>query len=389
MTPVTVFGANHAVLTVSMDGTTNLQLAQQFATLVNNAAAAGTLAASVLSDVAAVLPVPTGFLGEAEIDAPSLNLAWPAGENAIVDVATGPTTISAALVTAPISILSASGGTTFFAGASQTMFIAGGGNNSFTGFNAPAGLTTLPGTGSSTLNMVATGGGNDTISTGTGNFDVDPGTGRNVVTLGTGTNYVNSLGQDLITGGAAHTTAGAPDIGTIYLSGTGATVQGGTGALAILASNGITSPGGGLDVVTLGSGGGSITGVLNSTFNLAGNASVTGAGNDTINMGSASATVLGGIGSNLFVIGSVASSLTGGAAGANTYEFQVTATGGATDVIGDFKAADRLSISGYTLNGSAVLANASVSGGSTTITLSDQTKIVLQNFASLTGGNFS
>ncbi|MGI3776600.1 MAG: hypothetical protein ACRYGC_04820 [Janthinobacterium lividum] len=390
MSPVTITGANHAILTVSMDGTTNLQLAQQFATLVNNAAAANTLAASLLSDVAAVLPAPAaGFLGEAEIDASSLNIAWPAGYNAILDVAAGPTTISAALAVTPISVLSASGGTTFFAGAAQTMFIAGGGNNVFNGFVSPAGITSLPGAGSSTLNMVATGGGNDTITTGTGNFDVDPGTGRNVVTLGTGISYVNSLGQDLITGGDAHTTAGVPNIGTIYLSGTGATVQGGTGTLAILASNGITSPGGGLDVVTLGSGGGSITGVSNSTFNLAGTASVTGGGNDTINMGSASATVLGAAGADLFRIGSASSSLTGGAGAANLYEFQATATGGATDVIGDFKTADKLSISGYTANGAAVLANATVSGGSTTITLSDQTKIVLTNFASLTGGNFS
>ena len=390
MSPVTITGANHAILTVSMDGTTNLQLAQQFATLVNNAAAAGTLAASILSDAAAVPPVPPGFLGEAEIDVPSLNLAWPAGYNAIVDAATGPTTISAALATTPISILSASGGTTFFAGAAQTMFIAGGGNNTFNGFVAPDGLTTLPGPGSSTLSMVATGAGDDTITTGTGNFDVDPGAGSNVVTLGTGTVYVNSLGQDLITGGPAHTTAGVPAIGTIFLSGIGATVNGGTGALAILASNGISSPGGGLDIITLGSGGGSITGVSNSTFNLAGTASVTGGGNDTINMGSATATVLGGTGANLFVIGSATSSLSGGGGAANTYEFQATATGGATDVIGDFKAADKLSITGYAINGSALLAGSTVQGGTnTTITLSDQTKIVLQNFTNLTATNFS
>ena len=490
MSPVTITGANHAILTVSMDGTTNLQLAQQFATLVNNAAAAGTLAASVLSDVTAALPVPAGFLGEAEIDSPSLNLAWPAGDNAILDVAAGPTTISAALAVTPISVLSASGGTTFFAGAAQTMFIAGGGNNIFHGFMAPDGLTTLPGTGSSTLNMVATGAGNDTITTGTGNFDVDPGAGSNLVTLGTGTNYVNSLGQDLITGGPAHTTAGVPAIGTIYLSGTGATVNGGTGALAILASNGITSTGGGGDVVSLGSGGGGITGVSNSTFNLAGTASVAAGGNDTINVGGATATVgadtaagsagpmlvngptgagtlvftggtmgstvaggtvaltvagatggsvtftgaasgnmlmvstatgasaslldasaatgantlvtgmgtatqppstvLGGTGADLFVMRSAASSLTGGAGGVNTYKFQATATGGATDVIGDFKAADKLSITGYAINGSALLAGSTVLGGTnTTITLSDQTKIVLQNFTNLTATNFS
>ena len=488
MSSLTVTGANNAVLTVSLDGTTNFQLAQQFAALVN-AAAAGTLSASILSDAAGIAPVPPGFLGEAEVTAPLSNLAWPLGDAAMLDVAAGATTISAALVTAPVSILAASGGTTFDAGAGQTTFIAGGGNNAYNGYVAPGGTTTLPGAGSATLDMVATGSGNDTITTGTGNFDIDPGTGRNVVVLGTGINYVNSLGQDLIMGGPAHQTAGVPDASTIYLSGTGATVVGGSGLLDIAASNGITSPGGGLDTITLGSGGGSIAGVVHSTFNLAGTASVTAGGSDTINVGGATATVradtaaggagptlvngptgagslmfvggtagstitggavavtvagalggsvtftgaasgnmfmvssgtganaatldataatgantfvtgsgpaaqpastvLGGSGADLFMIGSAASSLTGGAGGANTYEFVATSTGGATDVIADFKATDKLSISGYTLNGASVLPGASVSGGTTTITLSDQTKIVLQNFATLTGGNFT
>ncbi len=489
MSSLTVTGANNAVLTVSLDGTTNYQLAQQFAALVNTAASAGTLAASILSDTAGLAPVPAGFLGEAEVTAPSSSLAFPPGYAAMLDVAAGATTISAALVAAPVSILAAVGGTTFTAGSGQTTFIAGGGNNAYNGYVAPGGTTTLPGAGSVNLDMVATGPGNDTITAGTGNFDIDPGTGSNVVVLGDGTSYVNSLGQDLITGGPAHQTAGIPDIGTIYLSGTGATVVGGTGALDIFASNGIAPPGGGGDTVTLGSGGGSITGVAHSTFNLAGTASVTAGGSDTINVGGATATVradttaggagptlvtgptgagslmfiggtagstitggavavtvagalggsvtftgaasgnmfmvptgtgadaamldasaatgantfvtgsglatqpastvLGGSGADLFMIGSTASSLTGGAGGVNTFEFQATATGGATDVIADFKATDKLSISGYTLNGASVLGGASVSGGTTTITLSDQTRIVLQNFATLTGGNFT
>ena len=89
------------------------------------------------------------------------------------------------------------------------------------------------------------------------------------------------------------------------------------------------------------------------------------------------------------MIGSAASSLTGGAVGANTDQFQASLTGGLTDTVSDFKPADRLAISGYATNGSAVLADATVSGGSTTITLSDHTRIVLQNFTSLTPGSFS
>ena len=482
MPAVTVTGANNAVLTVSLDGTTNFALAQQFATLVNNAAASGILSASVLT-ATGVAPVPAGFLGEAQVTSSLSNLAWPGVDSVMLDVAAGATTISAQAVATPVSLLAGSGGVTFNAGPGLTTLIAGGGSNTFNGYVAPGGITTLPGAGSSTLNMVATGAGNDTITTGTGNFDIDPGAGSNVVVLGTGINYVNSLGQDLIMGGPAHTTAGVPDASTIYLSGTGATVVGGTGLLDILASNGITSPGGGMDSITLGSGGGTITGIAHSTLNLAGIASVAAGGSDTISVGaatatvqgdttaggagptlvngptgtgslmfiggtagstvaggavavtvagalggsvtftgaasgnlfmvsgaagsaslidasaatgastfvtgSAAATVLGGSGADLFMIGGAASSLTGGAGGVNTFEFQATATGGATDVITDFKATDKLSISGYTLNGAAVLPGASVAGGSTTITLSDQTKIVLQNFATLTGGNFS
>ncbi len=482
MSTLTVSGAGNTVLTVSLDGTTNYQLAQQFAALVNTAAGAGTLSASIVSSTAGPAAVPPGFLGEAEVVAPLSNLAWPAADTVMLDVAAGATTVSATLIATPVSILAGSGGTTFDAGAGQTTFIAGGGSNTYNGYVAPGGVTTLPGAGSSTLNMVATGAGNDTITAGTGNFDIDPGTGSNLVVLGTGTSYVNSTGQDMIMGGPAHLTAGVADASTIYLSGTGATVVGGSGLLDILASNGISPPGGGGDTITLGSGGGGITGVANSTFNLAGTASVTAGGSDTINVGgatatvradtaagagptlvngptgtgslmfiggtgastvaggavaltvagalggsvtftgaasgnllmvsgaggsaslidastatgantfvtgSSAATVLGGSGADLFTIGSAASSLTGGANGVNTYEFQATATGGATDVITDFKATDKLSISGYALNGASVLAGASVGGGSTTITLSDQTKIVLQNFATLTGGNFS
>ena len=497
MSNVTVLGADNTVLTLSVDGVTNYQLAQQFATLVNGAAAAGTLSAAALSPGLGVPAVAAGDLGEAVLAAPAA-VTVPGGYTTLLDVATGPTTIYAGLGTAPVSVLAASGGVTLDAGPGRVMFAAGGGSNVFNGYVSPDGVTTSPGAGSANLDMVATGPGNDTISTGSGSFDVDPGTGSNTVTLGTGLNYVNSTGQDMIYGGPAQSGTGAPDSNIIYLSGNGATVVGAGRPLDILSGTASTvsgSPasnpsGGGYALVTLGSGGGSISGGFDSTYNLAGAASVTAGGNDTVNVAAAAATVqadttpggsggsllvngpigagsldfiggtgaatlaggaiavtvagadggtvtftgaasgnmflvatasgadaalidataatgantfvtgtggaaqpastvLGGTGVDLFLIGNAASSLTGGAGAANTYDFVASATGGATDVITDFKAADRLGVSGYAINGAAVLSTATVSGGTTTITLSDQTRIVLQNDTNLTPGNFS
>ncbi len=496
MPNVTVVGADNTVLTLSMDGVTNYQLAQQFAALVNGAAAAGTLSAAALAPGLGVPAVPAGSLGEAVLALPLSAVTVPGGYTTLLDVAAGPTTIFAGLATAPVSILAGGGGTTFNAGAARVMFAAGGGDNVFNGYVSPNGATTPPGAGSANLDMVATGPGNDTISTGTGNFDVDPGTGSNVVTLGVGINYVNSTGQDLIYGGPAQAVAGMTGSNTIYLSGNGATVVGGAHPLDIFSGTASTvsgstasnPSGGGYAQVTLGSGGGSIAGGFDSTYTLAGAASVNAGGNDTVNVAGATAlvqadttpgagsllvngptgagtlkftggsgsatlaggalavtvagadggtvtftgaasgnmflvataagadaalidasaatgantfvtgvagtaqatsTVLGGTGADLFLIGSAASSLTGGAGGVNTFDFVASATGGATDVITDFKPADRLGVSGYATNGAAVLASATVSGGTTTITLSDQTRIVLQNYTTLTPGNFS
>ena len=498
MSNVTVFGADNTVLTLSMDGVTNYQLAQQFATLVNDAAAAGTLSAAALSPGLGVPAVPAGSLGEAVLAVPSAAVTVPGGYATLLDVAAGPTTIDASLGTAAVSVLAGSGGVTIDAGPGRIMAAAGGGNNVFNGYVSPDGATTPPGAGSANLDMVATGPGNDTISTGTGNFDVDPGPGSNVVMLGNGLNYVNSTGQDLIYGGPASSIAGVVDSNTIYLSGDGATVMGAgrpldilSGAASTVSGSSAANPsGGGYALVTLGSGGGSISGGFDSTYTLAGTASVSAGGNDTVNVATAAATVqadttpggtggpllvngptgagsldfiggtgsatlaggalavtvsgadggsvtftgaasgnlllvatgagadaalidasaatgantfvtgtggpaqpastvLGGTGADLFLIGNAASSLTGGAGAANTYDFVASATGGATDVITDFKPADRLGISGYATDGTAVLATATVSGGTTTITLSDQTRIVLQNCTTLTPGNFS
>lgn len=113
-------------------------------------------------------------------------------------------------------------------------------------------------------------------------------------------------------------------------------------------------------------------------------------GGDTFFGGSGANTILGGVGADTFVLGSGATSITGeSAAVGKIYDFIASNTGGATDVITDFKVSDRIGVSGYTANAAAdVLKTATVSGGSTTITLSDQTRITLQNYTTLTSGNF-
>lgn len=492
MPSVTVFGANNSVLSVSLDGSANLQIAQQFAAVVNGAAANNSLLAVTLDGGGPAPTLGAGQLGEAVVLSAGSSVTLPAGYTVATDVASGPTTISAGAGTAPLSVLAGTGGLTFNAGPGQVSFLAGGGANVFNGYVSPAGPSAPPpGPSGSSDTTIYAGGGNDTISTGTANSDVFAGGGANVITLGAGLNHVSSSGRDLILGGQDHPEPGFFDSSVISLLGDGATVIGGSQPLQIGAGFGGATPGGGGLLVTLGSGGGTISGGHDSTFNLAGTDSVLAGGNDTVNVGGATATVsgpfyggllingptgsghlqfngsngsatvagadaavtitggladdvtftgsassnmfvvfdgfegniarldasagtgdntfvtgailrgpyappvqppgtvLGGTGADLFVIRSAASSLTGGAGGANTYEFQASLTGGLTDTISDFKSADRLAISGYTLNGAAVLASATVSGGSTTITLSDQTKIVLQNYTGLTAGNFS
>lgn len=114
-------------------------------------------------------------------------------------------------------------------------------------------------------------------------------------------------------------------------------------------------------------------------------------GGDTFFGGSGANTILGGLGADTFVLGSGATSITGESATVGKlYDFIASNTGGATDVITDFKVSDKIGVSGYTANAAAdLLKTATVSGGSTTITLSDQTKITLQNYTTLTSGNFS
>jgi Ca2+-binding RTX toxin-like protein len=453
MASVTVTGANNHILTVQLNGVTNFTVAQQFAAIINDAAAGSTLTAYDAGPGAASPALAHGNLGEAVVLTAQPDVHMPDGYIFLTDVAATATTVTGAN-NGFNGVLSGTQGVTLDAGTANGLFVAGGGANTFNG------AATAGANGSVGSYFVATGDGRDTINAGVGNDTIDAGAGANVINLGSGASVVLSESNDQINAGSG--------TGLVFLEGSHATVAGSTGSLMVAAT-------GAYEQVSLGAGGGTIFGGTQSTYNLAGSAAVIGSdGVNTINVnqaaatvfagtgndmvfgptgtgsltfiggagsstvvggsvavtlfgadggtttltgtganlvgvgtgakvdasmasganvffgGAAASTILGGTGADVFVVGAGATSLTGGAGAANMFDFVASATAGATDVISDFKASDKLAISGYKADAAAdVLRSATVSGGSTTVTLSDQTKIVFQNYTNLNAGNFS
>ena len=149
-----------------------------------------------------------------------------------------------------------------------------------------------------------------------------------------------------------------------------ATLIGGSGNDTFFLNNGATGT-----LAVAGTGNTTIIGGTGANTYIGGNASTAnvvifgGSGNETMFGGAGHETLYGGGGSNLFAF-TASSSL-----------------GGGNNVIGDFNVAkDHLSFQGY---GSAtqILANSTVSNGSTIISLTDGTKVTLVGVTSLNNSN--
>ncbi len=446
MPTVTVTGANNTVLTVQLNGVTNYTVAQQFAAMINSAAGAGVLTAFNVGPTTTTPALPAGNVGEAVVLTAQPPVAMPAGYVFLTDNATVPTTVTGS-ASGFDGVLSGIGGINFTGGAAPGVFVAGGGPNVFNGGSGAYYATT--GDGADTIN---TGGGNDTVDPGTGANVVTLGTGTNIVlssstdsiTGGTGTStiFLSGAGATVNGAGGALDVASTGTRDAVTLGSGGGTIFGGTGSTYDLAGAAVvigsvgantinaglsaatvfagggnelvngpaaggsllfiggagssTVVGGAAPVTLFGSAGGSITFTGSTSGNLldAGTGTLLDAsgstGADVLEGGLGANTLLGGTGADTYVLGSGATTLTGGTTAANLFDFVASATGGATDVITDFKTSDKLALTGYAADTAAgVLPTATVSGGSTTITLSDQTKIVFQNYATLTSGNFS
>jgi Ca2+-binding RTX toxin-like protein len=257
-------------------------------------------------------------------------------------------------------------------------------------------LTALPGArnalvvgGKGALTVTDAGTG-DAITGGKGALDVTTSGSAASVVGGFGSLFVTDNGvSDTITAGFGFTSVTAATSAAVVVGGAGLlNFVGGAGASTIMGSSGnvaVTGGGGGMSL--FGGAGGSIS-YRNITD---GSVSYTaGIGNETIDASLSGGhglyvggldtaghnLLIAGAGADTLVAGSGADTLSGGG-GANIFNF-VAAQGGpaANDIISDFSAIDKVRLVGY-VGGTALNAvnNAIVAGGSTTITLSDNTRI--------------
>ena len=293
---------------------------------------------------------------------------------AVVPTAAGPvaiifsgtsnaTVVGNASATAQVIVGNAGNDVIDTAGGSGTV-IAGDGNNTI-------GIPTTSGGGSTPSSVdITVGNGNNSIFAGSGNNMIVTGTGNNTVGLGSGNNLVYAQGNDTLIAGSGNQTIGAGAGNVDIFAGTGqSTLIGGSGNDQIFIGSGSGN------VAVAGTGNTTIVGGTGNNTFIGGNASTAnsliygGTGNETIFGGAGHETMYGGGGNNLFAFTSGSS------------------LGGGNNVIGDFNVkTDHLGFLGY---GSAaqILANSTVVGGSTVISLTDGTKITLVGVTNLTAGS--
>jgi len=213
----------------------------------------------------------------------------------------------------------------------------------------------------------------DTIISGNSDASITAGGGtKNLLIVG-GDGALNFLG---VAGGTTSTIFGSTGPENIsvgggsltFVAGGNATITSGVNVAPGDASA-VTLFGGGVasDVTFLGSLGGAyyIAGGGNETLNAAGSSV-----SNTLWGGTGSASLVGGSAADTLIAGSGSATL-GGGAGDNIFTFLNDLTGGAQDFITDFTTSDTLALFGYGSNPYT----ATVSGGDTTLTLSDNTKI--------------
>lgn len=374
MPNVTVYGASGTIVTVPFTGSANYALAQQLAGIINTAFTNGNLSAA---------NAPTAPMGGITEQLTSVSGAYspPVGTNFFTDYAAGAVTLNGA---AFMNVIAGTGGLTFNGAVGNASIAAGGGDNSIM----------MP-TGSSY--DIALGGGNDTVLA-NGSGSIDAGAGTNVIGVsgspGT-SNVVFSDGTgDTIAAGAGVATVGETGTKSTIFMGTtsGLYVDGGTNN-TIVGSSAYTNQtvfGGGNDVIfggnnTLtfvgGTGSSTIVGGIKDTifgssgsdisyFSSTSSATlVAGAGSETLNAG-------GGTQGDMLIGGSGSTTMFAGM-GADSLAFFNGSAGG-TDLVNGFSNEDQIDLVNY----SGATPTVTSAGGSTTINLSDGTKITLSGFTS-------
>jgi Ca2+-binding RTX toxin-like protein len=249
------------------------------------------------------------------------------------------------------------------AGAGAMVFADGGYGNTVNGALATSqtvlgganGLYTL-GASSTSTSVVVGNLGAETINAGSGSaVDFAQSATQTVNVQNASLEFIGGTGADTLMGGAGKATVIGASTGTVDFQGTST----GSGAL-LVASSGSTGT-----ISDLGSSGN------DSLFAGAGNGVVQAAstGNDTVFGGTGASTMVGG-------------------AGHDVYAFFKGVAGGSATIEG-FKSTDSVLLSGYGSTAAATaFAGETVSGGSTIVTLADNTKITFLGNNSLTSANF-
>ncbi len=300
-------------------------------------------------------------------------------------------------------------------GAGNSVLVAGSGSDTLT---SGVGTDSLYGSGASS--MLLGGGGNDLFVASTGDSTVFAGTGNAMVYGNTGPLvFVNSGGDSTVfTGsGFAGVFGGAGTLQAYGGAGGGVFYGGTAGNNVIVAGNGASSILGGgngdrlttnsaaLDVLAAGQGNETLVGTGSSGNNLyfagGGNALIAagtgsslvmaGSGQDSIFTGATgSATIFGATGGTLVVEGHGTATFAAGSGSATVdggtgadFVSIVDGHAGGSVTLNDFKPdTDQVGLYGYAPGQLAqALASAATAGGSTTLTLSDHTRLVFSGIA--------
>jgi Ca2+-binding RTX toxin-like protein len=384
-------------------------------------------AASISSGLQAELTA--GTITPYTYDGSSSPFNPPAGNTElIVDTGTNlllPTNVSDVLVnTGSFVTLSAAFGTT------QQNVVSGVGGidlqaNNGTGTILAAGGDNQIAVSAGGNHEIVTGAGDDTIFVTHGNNTVSGGAGNNTIVLGDGNNNVISTGADQINAARGLATGGTDTINAA-MNTNSVNINGSRNDIEFINGSGVSSLNGqsGSDTVFGGSGGGSFSGgsagnnlliggtgavdltgggsgdVLALTFGNASNLLTAGSGNETLfggfasgantfQAGSGTDLVIGGLGNDTLQAGTGNASIAG-SLGSNQFLF-VDGQAGGVDTLLDFSlsSTNKVDLQGYGSGAAtAALAGKVVSGGNTTITLSDHTSITFLNDTNLKASNF-
>ena len=314
--------------------------------------------------------------------------------------------------TGSATMLGGSGNTSFVARGGPTLIQGGSGQDTVTASLGNA--TVISGRGGTFASfsggpVIYSGQGSDTVVAGTGASTIGV-TGSSLVALGTGQALVAAGSGSTVVGGAGSNLVGVQGAGATFFGGAGqnlfiggsgsSLVVGGSGSSTVLggAGGGVFAGGGGGGNVMVagqaattlfGGGSGDVLFATGSSSHVlvAGSGNVTlqgggATGDNTYFAGSGNAVIGLGAGREVVFAGSGASTVIGGT-GVDTYAVTKGAAGGSQTILGFKLGTDHVSLQGYgNTEASQALANASSAGGSTTVTLSDATRIT---FAGLNG----